>query len=57
MHALMNTAVQGHVAYRSINDVLSITSHSSNTTVDSRADTIVDEAMPHYPYCKDERSN
>ena len=32
MHALMNIVVQGHVAYRSIDDVLSITSHSSNTT-------------------------
>ena len=37
MHALMNivvqeTVVQGHVVYRSIDDVLSITSHTSNTT-------------------------
>ena len=32
MHALMNIEVQGYVAYRSIDDVLSITSHSSNTT-------------------------
>ena len=33
MHALMNIVVQGHVAYRSIDDVLSITSQSSNTTI------------------------
>ena len=37
MHALMNIVVQGHVAYRSIDDVLSITSRSSNTTLNMRS--------------------
>ena len=43
MHALMNIVVQGLVACRSIDDVLSITSHSSNTTP-TRKYIFVDES-------------